>query len=187
MAKPRPFTNGILQSLGLDLNINDFAKFHRKISHASRTYVTYENMMSYVQTFSQTWCYIRKCNMSDLVLHTKMCNVQLYVTHEYEMRSIRTYVTYENVICPNVCYTREDVLCRKCIMSANLCYTRIWDYFYPNQCYIGKCVMSKTYVTHENVMVSELILHMKICNVLTHVALENMMSRVRTNSTYENV
>ena len=35
--------------------------------------------------------------MSDLMLHTKMCNIQIYVTHEYEMCSIRTYVTYEMI------------------------------------------------------------------------------------------
>ena len=59
------------QSLGLDLlNINDFAKFHRKISHASRTYVTYEKLMSelMLHVFSKKWCYKRKCNMSDLML-----------------------------------------------------------------------------------------------------------------------
>ena len=48
--------------------------------------------------------------MSDLMLHTKMCNVQIYVTHEYEMCSIRTYVTCEIVICPDVCYN-ENVSC----------------------------------------------------------------------------
>ena len=74
MAMPRLKTNGIWQSLGLDLlNINDFAKFHRKISHASRTYVTYENMMSYVRA---------------------------YVTHENMMFLVKNDVTYENVMCP---------------------------------------------------------------------------------------
>ena len=73
-AKPRPMANGIWQSLGLVLlNIDDFAKFHRKLPHASRTYVTYENVMSYAQT---------------------------YVTHE-NMFLVENDVTYENVICPN--------------------------------------------------------------------------------------
>ena len=45
-AKTRPTTNGIEQSLGLDrLNINDYAKFHQKIPHASRSHVTHEKMM----------------------------------------------------------------------------------------------------------------------------------------------
>ena len=35
--------------------------------------------------FSQKWCYIRKCGMSELMLHTKMCNAQIYVIHEYEI------------------------------------------------------------------------------------------------------
>ena len=33
------------------LNINDYTKFHRKIPHASRTYVTNGNKMSYGRTF----------------------------------------------------------------------------------------------------------------------------------------
>ena len=47
----------------------------------------------------------------------KMCNVKIYDTNKYEMCSIRTYVTYENIICPNICYTRKYVLCGKCVMS----------------------------------------------------------------------
>ena len=43
-----------------------------------------------------------------------MCNVEIYVTHEYKMCSIQTYVTYENVICPNVCYTRKKVVSKAC-------------------------------------------------------------------------
>ena len=77
--------------------------------------------------FSQKWCYIRKCDMSEPMLHAKIYNAQTYVTREYEMCSIRTNVTSENVICPSVCYTRKyDVLC-------------------PNECYLRKLVLS----THE--------------------------------------
>ena len=53
---------------------DDSAKFHRKIPHVLRTYVTYENVMSYVRT---------------------------YVTHEIIMFSLENDVTYENVIYPN--------------------------------------------------------------------------------------
>ena len=71
-------TNGIWQSRGLDLlNINEFAKFHRKIPQVSRTYVTNENMMSYVRTY---------------VTH------ETYVTHDVFRWND---ATYENLICPN--------------------------------------------------------------------------------------
>ena len=55
------------------LNINNFAKFHRKITHVSRTYVTSENMMTSVRT---------------------------YVTYENGMFLVKNDVTYENIICP---------------------------------------------------------------------------------------
>ena len=52
-------------------------------------------------------CYIRKCVRSE------------HVTHEYEMYSARTYVTYRNALCPNICSheninsRKYDVLCPK--------------------------------------------------------------------------
>ena len=63
--------------------------------------------------------------MSDLILHTKVCNFQIYFTHEYEMCSIQTYVTYKNVTCSNVCSTRKPVLCRKSVMSEPTLHTEI--------------------------------------------------------------
>ena len=36
-----------------------------------------------------------------------MCNVQTFVTHEYEIFFVHTYVTHENVIWPNLCYTQK--------------------------------------------------------------------------------
>ena len=40
-----------------------------------------------------------------------MCNVRTFVTPEYEIWFVHTYVTYENVIWPNVCYTQKyDIL-----------------------------------------------------------------------------
>ena len=61
--------------------------------------------------------------MSDLIKHTRMCNVQIYVTykisnvtyvtHDYEMFSVRSYVTCENIIYPKLCYTRKhNVWCQ---------------------------------------------------------------------------
>ena len=77
--------------------------------------------------------------MSDLMLHTKVCNVQIYVTHRYEMCSIRIYVMYENVICPNVSYTRKAVLCQKGVMSEPVLHTEI----------LCRVFNVRTYVTHE--------------------------------------
>ena len=36
-----------------------------------------------------------------------MCNVRTFVTHEYEILFVHIYVTYENVIWPNLCYTQK--------------------------------------------------------------------------------
>ena len=37
----------------------------------------------------------------------KMCNVRTFVTHGYEIFFVHTYVTYKNVIWPNLCYTQK--------------------------------------------------------------------------------
>ena len=57
--------------------------------------------------------------MSELMLHTKMSNVQIHATHEYEMCCIRTnvthiyirsYVTHENVMsCVRTYVTYKNV------------------------------------------------------------------------------
>ena len=70
------------------LNMNNFTKFHQKFSHASRTHVTYENMMSHVWTYVKMlfksnnyvtydiicpiYCYIRKFVVSKYILLTNM-------------------------------------------------------------------------------------------------------------------
>ena len=47
----------------------------------------------------------------------KVCNIRTYFRHEYKMISVRTYVrtyvTYENIICQILCYSRkyENVYC----------------------------------------------------------------------------
>ena len=42
-----------------------------------------------------------------ILIIKKMCNVQTCVTHEYEIFFVHTYVTHENVIWPNLCYTQK--------------------------------------------------------------------------------
>ena len=127
------------------------------------------------------------------MLYTKMHNVQIYVIHEYEMCSIRTYVTYENEIYPNVCFTRKYVWCQnyvtcESVLCPSLCYTRKYDVACPNLCYIWKCVMSE----HElhaimRCFLSEFMLLMKMWYVRTYVANENTLSCVRSYVAYDNV
>ena len=42
-----------------------------------------------------------------ILIMKQMCNVQTFVTQEYEIFFVHTYVTYENVIWPNLCYTKK--------------------------------------------------------------------------------
>ena len=42
-----------------------------------------------------------------ILIIKKLCNVRTFVTHEYELFFVHTYVTYENVIWPNICYTQK--------------------------------------------------------------------------------
>ena len=126
-------------------------------------------------------CYIRKCNMSGRMLHTKICIVSklchirkcimsepmlhteydvacqnlcyiwqcvMYVTRECEMCSVRMYVAYENVICPN--------------HGPNLCYERKYDVLCPILCCIRKCVMSE-HKLHTNMkcVLFQLMVHTK--------------------------
>ena len=46
------------------------------------------------------------------MLYMKICNVRTYVTNEYETFSVRTYVTYENII--------YDVLCLQYVTYENV-------------------------------------------------------------------
>ena len=53
----------------------------------------------------------RRSQPFKILVLKKMCNVRTFVTHEYEIFFVHTYVTYENVIWPNLCYTRKyDIL-----------------------------------------------------------------------------
>ena len=71
------------------------------------------------------------------------------------MCSVRTYVTYENVICPNLCFEQKydvlssiDILCyiRKYVMSGHLLHTNI-NYALSNL------------MVHTKIVMSELMLH----------------------------
>ena len=42
-----------------------------------------------------------------ILIMKKMYIVRTFVTHEYEISFVHTYVTYENVIWPNLCYTQK--------------------------------------------------------------------------------
>ena len=44
---------------------------------------------------------------------SKMCDVRTFVTHEYEIFFVHTYVTYENVTWPNLCYTQKYDMLKK--------------------------------------------------------------------------
>ena len=119
---------------------------------------------------SPKWCYIWQCCTSDpilpmeiwcllseLTLHTNMCNVRTYVTHKYELYSIRTSVSYRNVMCPNVCYKwKYDVWCLKLISHKK------------KRCNV------RTHVTQENMMPRvQTYVTYKICNIRTYVTYEH--------------
>ena len=95
-AKHRPMTNGIWQlSLGLDLvNIHNYVKAHQTFhtlqkpmlyTHA-KIWCLMSELMLYIKIwcFSKKRCYIQKCNMSELMLHTKM----LPICYTQKMRCV---------------------------------------------------------------------------------------------------
>ena len=50
---------------------------------------------------------IRSSQPLKILIIKKMCNVRTFVTHKYEIFFVHTYVTYENVIWPNLSYTQK--------------------------------------------------------------------------------
>ena len=115
----------------------------------------------------QKWCYIRNYGMSELMLHTRMCNAQLHVMHKYETCFIRTYVIYE-----------------QCNMSERMLDTKI--YIVSKLFHIWKCVMFEPILRTEIwCHVSELTLHMTMCNVRTYITHEYDMCSIRAYRTYE--
>ena len=72
-------------------------------------------------SFSRCWTVtvvtefsIRSPQPLKILIIKKMCNVGTFNTHEYhqyETFFVHTYVTYENVIWPNLCYTQKYDIC----------------------------------------------------------------------------
>ena len=50
---------------------------------------------------------IRSSQPLKILITKKMFNVRTFVTHDYEIFFVHTYVTKENVIWPNLCYTQK--------------------------------------------------------------------------------
>ena len=100
--------------------------------------VSYNHIMSRDRTYITYKTYnIRK------MLHT---NIRLF--------SVWTYVTYENVLCPNTCYTW------------------IWDVFCPTWCYIRKYNVYKfVFYMKISCLMSGHLLYTKMCNVHISVLL----------------
>ena len=42
-----------------------------------------------------------------ILIIKKLCNVRTFVINEYEIFFVHTYVTYENILWPNLCYTQK--------------------------------------------------------------------------------
>ena len=72
----------------------------------------------------------------------KMCNVRTFVTHEYEIFFVHTYVTYENVIWPaepllltKILYLSVSALflhMKMCNVIFSFTFFRIWTDVYQN-------------------------------------------------------
>ena len=109
------------------------------------------------------------------------------------MCSVRTYGTYEKMLCPNVRFTRAfDVLVQNDVtldnvIGLNLGYPGKYV-FCPNISYKRKCAMSE-HMLHTNTrcILSELMLNTEMYYVRTYVTHENIMTCVRTNDAYEKV
>ena len=96
---------------------------HKNIMSRVRTYVTSKtcNIRTYATheiIFCPNLFYIRRCVMSEhmlhanircflseLMLHTKMCNVRTHFTHENIMSCLPIYVTYKNVMSEHMLHT----------------------------------------------------------------------------------
>ena len=108
-----------------------------------------------------------------------MCNVRSCVTLEYEMSSVRTFVTYENVM-SDICYTRTyDVrtyVTYGNVICSNVCYTRKYDDLCPNLRYVRKLLMFE-HMLDMNIrcVLSELTLHTEILYVRTLFTHDNLM------------
>ena len=88
-------------------------------------------------------CSVRTCGTYE------KCYIRTYVSHENLMLLEQNDVTYDNIICPNLGYSRKyDAFVRTYVTYENVkcpntCYTRIQDVLCPNLGYIQKYTMSE--------------------------------------------
>ena len=106
-------------------------------------------------------------------IQTKICNVQTYFTHEYEMYSVKS------------------MLNTKCNMSEHMLHTKIWCIVSELMLHTTMCIV-RTYVTHEHLMPFVWTLcHIKTC-VMSKICFARIYNihiqcSARTNVTYENI
>ena len=50
---------------------------------------------------------IRTSQPLKILITKNMCNVRTFVKQNYDIFLVRTYVTYENILWPNLCYTQK--------------------------------------------------------------------------------
>ena len=87
---------------------------------------------------SRSVAFLKAVLVSDIMLHMKMCNVWTYVTHEYEICSIRAYGTCEKnyvrtyVTHGNIMFLVPKIAMYDNVICPNLYYPRKCDVVYPN-------------------------------------------------------
>ena len=124
--------------------------------------------------------------VSYLMLHTKMGNVWVYVTHEYEMflselmvhtkkKYVRTYVAHENMI-----FLVQNDIKYDYVIYLNICYPWKYDVFCPN---VYLCVRTYIYVTTKCIM-SEALLHTKIWSLVSEFMLHSIHVYVMSEHTF---
>ena len=138
-------------------------------------------------------CYIGKCVMSQLMLHTLFYSskmllhtttlyIRIYVTNKNimslsklmlhkKMCNVRTYVTHEyEMYYVRTYVTYENVIC------SNVCYTRKYDDLCPNLRYVRKLLMFEHMLDmNMRCVLSELMLHTEILYVRTLFTHDNLM------------
>ena len=115
-----------------------------------------------------------RCVLSDLMLHTNIWYVRTYITNEKIMFSVRYYVAYDNVQCLNICYTRiwnvfYPSLWYIRTLRSNLCYIRKYDVFSRKCCYLRQYYKSELMLPANifSCLLSKLSLYTIMCNVRT--------------------
>ena len=124
----------------------NFHTLQEPILHIKTWYLMTELMLQVkIRCFSKKWCYIRKCNMSELILHTKKSVMSEYMLYtnmrcvlselmlHTKMKYIRTYVSHENMSCVKIMLHAKVCNVRAYVTHGNM-MSRV-----------------RTYVTYENV------------------------------------